>query len=88
MAKNTIGYSVLTDRVYLGKVNEKKSEWVGEKTDITTEFISCAFGYFGEGTTRKISGNGKNHMFAVMPCDKASIMRMVAHLEKLAEEYK
>ena len=32
--KNGIGYSPLTDKVYLGKQNTEKRLWVGDKKDI------------------------------------------------------
>ena len=35
MAKMNIGYSMLTDRILLGRINEEKGEWIGEKRDIT-----------------------------------------------------
>jgi hypothetical protein len=44
--KNGIGYSPLTDKVYLGKQNTEKRLWVGDKKDITNEFLAVASEFF------------------------------------------
>lgn len=33
--KKGIGYSPLTERVYIGRQNRLKGTWIGEKEDIT-----------------------------------------------------
>jgi hypothetical protein len=48
--KNGIGYSPLTDKVYLGKQNTEKRIWVGEKKDITNEFLAVSHEFFEENT--------------------------------------
>jgi len=35
--KYGIGYSPLSDKVYLGKQNTEKRIWVGDKNDITNQ---------------------------------------------------
>ena len=54
--KNGIGYSPLTDKVYLGKQNTEKRLWVGDKKDITNEFLAVASEFFEENPaiTKKI----------------------------------
>ena len=44
--KNGIGYSPLTDKVYLGKQNTEKRIWIGEKKEITNEFLAVASEFF------------------------------------------
>lgn len=62
--KNGIGYSPLSDKVYLGKQNKEKRIWTGEKEDITNQFLDVAFAYFEENTIRNIgSSNGKENLF-------------------------
>ena len=41
--KTGIGYSPLSDKVYLGKQNTEKRMWVGEKSDITSDFIAVSW---------------------------------------------
>lgn len=55
--KIDIGYSPLTEKVYLGKKNAKKTEWVGEKEDITNDFVKVALEFIGENTIRTMQSN-------------------------------
>jgi hypothetical protein len=50
--KNGIGYSPLSDKVYLGKQNTEKGMWIGAKQDVTNQFIEVSFAYFEENTIR------------------------------------
>lgn len=55
-----LGYSPLTERVYLGKVNKKKrNEWSGKKRDVTSNFIQVLLQKFTPGTDCTITVNGK-----------------------------
>ena len=60
--KYDIGYSELTETVYLGKSKKvgNHSEWVGEKKDITSRFIEVMEQKFPINTTQNISINGEN----------------------------
>ena len=81
--KNGIGYSPLTDKVYLGKQNPEKSLWVGDKKDITNDFIAVSFQYFEENTIRDIgSSSGKSNLFINIKNDKESIERVIKNLSK------
>lgn len=61
-----IGYSSLTERVYIGNINPKKpGVWSGEKRDITSRFIEVALQYFEPGFARTISGGGKKFRITV-----------------------
>jgi hypothetical protein len=80
--KNGIGYSPLTDKVYLGKQNNEKRLWVGDKVDITNEFLAVAHEYFEENTSRKISSSQGSNLFINVKYEKESIERMIKHLEK------
>jgi hypothetical protein len=72
--KNKIGYSPLSDRVYLGKQNQEKRIWIGEKQDITNEFLAVSFEYFEENTIREIgSSDGSKNLFINIKNDKGAI---------------
>jgi len=53
-----LGYSPLTANIYLGK--QKNNQWVGEKRDVTNEFISVMLQKFEPNSSQNISINGKN----------------------------
>lgn len=81
--KNGIGYSPLTEKVYLGKQNTEKRLWVGEKKDITNEFIAVSFEYFEENTIREISrSNGSKNLFINIKNDKEGLERIIKNLTK------
>lgn len=82
--KKGIGYSSLTDKIYLGKQNQEKGMWVGDKEDITSDFIDVMFQYVPEGTSRTIRGlytNSQNIFFNVKK-DKVSIKKAIVFLTK------
>lgn len=84
--KNGIGYSPLTEKVYLGKQNTEKGMWVGEKKDITNEFIAVAYEYFAESTMREIvSSSGKLNLFINIKKDEKSINKLIKILNKELE---
>ena len=81
--KNGIGYSPLSDKVYLGKQNPEKRMWVGDKKDITNEFLGVASEYFEENTIRDIGcNNGNSNLFINIKNDKASIKKIIKNLTK------
>lgn len=81
--KNGIGYSPLTDKIYLGRQNTEKRLWVGEKKDITNDFIAVSFEYFETNTVRDIgSSNGKSNLFINVQNDKESIEKVIKNLTK------
>lgn len=85
--KTGIGYSPLTEKVYMGKQNVEKRLWVGEKKDITDQFIAVSFEYFEPNTTREISSsNGMTNIFANVEKTEAGINKMIRHLSKLLKE--
>ena len=60
MSKLQLGYSPLTERIYLGKVNPKKpTEWVGEKRDVTSDFLQVMLQKFEPNTKTSITIEGK-----------------------------
>jgi hypothetical protein len=87
--KNGIGYSPLTDKVYLGKQNTEKRIWVGEKKDITNEFLAVSHEFFEENTIRDIgTSNGDSNLFINIKNDKASIEKVIKNLNKRLEKIK
>ena len=81
--KNGIGFSPLTDKIYLGKQNTEKRMWIGEKKDITSDFIAVAFEYFEPNTVRNISlVNGLDeHLLINVKNDKNGIEKVIKNLE-------
>lgn len=57
--KLQLGYSHLTERIYLGKKNVGGERWSGEKRDVTNEFIEIMLKKFDPNTTHTISLDGK-----------------------------
>jgi len=87
--KNGIGYSPLTDKVYLGKQNPEKRMWVGDKKDITNEFLAVASEYFEENTIREVKcSNGNSNIFINIKNDKESIEKVIKNLSKRLSSFK
>lgn len=80
--KTSIGYSPLSDKVYLGKQNQDKGMWVGEKKDVTSDFIAVSLAYYEENTIREIGGAEVPNLVINIKKDKASIERTIKALEK------
>ena len=81
--KTGIGHSPLTDRIFLGKQNQEKGMWVGEKKDITSEFITVALSYFEENMIREIGGSkGSVNLLINIKNDKASLEMVIKNLTK------
>lgn len=79
--KNGIGYSPLTERVYLGKQNKEKGMWVGEKTDITDDFLRVSHEFFKENTCRIVNcSNGESNIFINVKNDKEHIQKAINKL--------
>ena len=87
--KNGIGYSPLTEKVYIGKRNPEKRMWVGYKKDITNEFLAVASEFFEENTVRYIvCSNGTSNLFINIKNDKASIEKVIKNLSKRLDSLK
>ena len=84
-SKKGIGYSPLTEKIYLGKQNKDKGIWVGDKEDITSDFINVMMNYIPENTTRTITGLDtlSQNMFINVKYDKKGIEKVIRHLQKL-----
>lgn len=58
--KLILGYSPISENIYLGKINPKKpNEWQGDKKDITNNFIQVMLQKFEPGTETEITVNGE-----------------------------
>lgn len=82
-----IGFSPLTENVYLGKKNKSKRMWVGQKKDITEEFIDVMFQYLPtdevrEIVTEKENGEVTRNFFIHAKNDKKSLQCTIKFLEK------
>lgn len=84
-SKKGIGYSPLTEKIYLGKQNKDKGIWVGNKEDITSDFINVMMNYIPENTTRTITGLDtlSQNIFINVKYDKKGIEKVIRHLKKL-----
>ena len=81
-----IGYSPLTDKIYLGQQDRKKGMWIGEKEDITNDWLNIAFQYFEENTVRNIGSSDKQNLFINVKKDKESIEKVIKRLQKEVSE--
>jgi len=77
-----IGYSPLTDKIYIGQQDRKKGMWIGEKEDITNDWLNIAFQYFEENTVRNIGSSNKQNLFINVKKDKESIEKVIKRLQK------
>lgn len=84
--KKGIGYSPLTDKVYLGRQNKEKGLWIGEKEDITQQFLHVSFQYFEESTVRTISTGNKKNLIINVVKDKKGIESAINRLQKELKE--
>lgn len=58
--KMQLGYSPLTEKIYLGRTKKNKpNEWAGEKRDVTSEFIFVMLQKFEPNTESQITVEGK-----------------------------
>lgn len=80
-----IGYSPLTENVYLGKQNPQKRMWVGEKKDITQQFIAVMFEYVPLNTTRTITNGTDENIFINISKNKDSISKLIENLKETLE---
>jgi hypothetical protein len=84
--KTGIGYSPLSDKVYLGKQNTEKRMWVGQKSDITSDFIAVSLEFYEENTIREIGGSeGSVNLVINIKKDKPSLERIIKNLTKRLE---
>ena len=91
--KSGIGYSPLTDKVYLGKQNHENRTWVGDKKDITNEFLAVASEFFEENTIRDVgltnnSGIRTSNLFINIKNDEKSMKKLIDNLTKRIEKLK
>jgi hypothetical protein len=80
--KKGIGHSPLTDKVYLGRQNKEKGMWIGEKEDITNDFINILFAYVPENTSRIIETGEDKNIFLNVKDDVESIEKAINLLSR------
>jgi hypothetical protein len=79
-----IGYSSLTEKIYLGRQNREKGMWIGPKEDITSDFINVTLEWIGDNESRTIKGDkGSDNILINCLNDKESIEKVIKHLQKL-----
>lgn len=78
-----LGYSPLTERVFYGRQNKAKQMWVGEKKDVTSDFIACSLVYYEENSIREVTGGkGGNNLVINIKNKPASIKMLIKNLQK------
>lgn len=83
-SRKGIGYSPLTDKVYLGRQNREKGIWIGEKEDITNDFLQVSSQFFEKNTVRTINvSNGSKEIFIHCGDSKKEIESVINYLKKL-----
>ena len=75
-------YSPLNDKIYLGQQDRTKGMQIGEKEDITNDWLNVAFQYFEENTVRNIGSSNKQNLFINVKKDKESIEKVIKRLQK------
>lgn len=83
-----IGYSPLTERIYLGRQNRERGMWIGDKEDVKNDFLNICFQYFEENTIRNIGSpnSKKENLFINIKNDKKSIEKVINRLQKDLKE--
>jgi hypothetical protein len=83
LATSFLNWRQRGEKVYLGKQKPEKRLWVGEKEDITNDFIAVSFEYFEQNTIREIgSSDGSKNLFINIKNDKASLEKVIKNLSK------
>lgn len=87
--KTIIGYSPLTEKVYMGKANVEKGLWANGKKDITGMFINVLFDWLPTGKIRTVNEKEKKYaLFNIDWNDPAEIDKLQCMCNKRIEELK
>ena len=83
-----IGYSPLTEKVYLGRQNRAQGRWIGEKEDITSDFINIMLEYVPMNTSRTFgsSPDVNTDTLIHVGCDAERIKKVIKMLQKDLKE--
>ncbi len=82
-----IGLSPLTEKIYVGRQNKVKRMWVGEKKDITDNFLDVMFAYLKDSDVRTITTTDNNggktkHFFIHLKDEEKSLLSMMKFIQK------
>ena len=80
-SKTGIGYGQLTDKIYLGKQNQEKGFWVGEKEDITSDFLFVLDQYLPKATMRSVYGGETKSLFIHIDETEEGIEKVIKNLQ-------
>jgi len=80
-----IGYGSMADAIYLGKQDKLKGHWIGEKEDITNDFLFVLDQYIPENSSRTIAVDGKDSLYIHFPNTKEAIVKIMKFLETQLE---
>jgi hypothetical protein len=82
MTKIGIGYGPLTERIYLGKQNKEKGHWVGDKEDITSDFLFVLEQFVPKQTTRTIKCGETKSLLLHVNETKESYEKAIKYLQE------
>lgn len=88
MIKKGIGYSSLSETVYLGRQDQEKGIWKGEKEDITSDFLFVLEQYIPKQTTRTVRCGNTLSVFFHIENTKEGCEKGIAYLQKKLSELK
>lgn len=82
--KKGIGYSPLSEKIYLGIQNQEKGIWIGSKEDVTSDFISIMMDYIKSNTMRSVmtESGGDEHLFLNVKNNKDGIEKAIKWLNR------
>ena len=83
-----IGYNPIDGKVYLGRQNREKGMWVGDKEDISEDFLNVLMQWLEDNGCREIK-NGKGettNLLLNIVDDQESLMRTISFLNKRVKE--
>ena len=82
----TIGYGNLTDKVFLGTISKDGTHWVGDKQDVTNDFLHVLNQFIPVNTTRTISvSNGEQILYMAINNTNECIDKAIKHLINLRD---
>lgn len=88
MSKMQLGYSPMTKKIYIGRQVEKQGyrEWVGEKREITNEFLNVCVEYLQQPQilTNKITK--KERLFMQFTLTEENVKKTIDLLQKQLKE--
>lgn len=87
--KKAIGYSPLSKKIYLGRMNKEKGMWIGVKEDITQDFVNVLVQYLKHDELKelkKIDSEKVEEYVLKVKNTKEDLLKISEAFKKMAEE--